>query len=142
MNLRLPDKLLHKVWSFFLGLLIQIVGVWDLNGISMDFNMSSIEFQWDCCSSSVTLLCAAWFTGPGPPKTEVPAVPAVPVVAAVPAVAPAVVSVAPMVAQVPPQAPVSSLRFKAKVGQEGQWNSEFGLQDYFDFFDIVWTLDC
>lgn len=88
-------------------------------GFQYEFNRISIEFQWDCCSSSVTLLCAAWFTGPGPPKTEVPAVPAVPsvvpavpsVVAAVPAVAPAVVSVAPMVAQVPPQAPVSSLRF-------------------------------
>lgn len=116
MNLRLPDKLLHKVWSLLFGL-VDIVGVWDLNGISMDFNIYefnriSIEFQWDCCSSSVTLLCAPWFTGPGPPKTEVPAVPAAPaVVAAVPAVAPAVVSVAPMVAQVPPQAPVSSLRF-------------------------------
>ena len=91
--------------DFSLLISYQIVGVGDFNGISMDFNMSSIEFQWDCCRSSVTLLCAAWFTGPGPPKTEVPAVPAVP------AVAPAVVSVAPMVAQVPPQAPVSSLRF-------------------------------
>lgn len=91
---------------------------WDFNGFQYEFNRISIEFQWDCCSSSVTLLCAAWFTGPGPPKTEVPAAPAVPavpavpsVVAAVPAVAPAVVSVAPMVAQVPPQTPVSSLRF-------------------------------
>lgn len=101
MNLRLPDKLLHKVWIFFLACwYCGSLGLeWDFNGFQYEFNRISIEFQWDCCSSSVTLLCAAWFTGPGPPKTEVPAVPAVPsVVAAVPAVAPAVVSVAPMVA--------------------------------------------